>query len=56
MDTRTPSSKEQQDKFSEIRPYRDHEFRPVLEQLLEDPEFIDSMAAFLTPRLARWIP
>ncbi len=56
MDTRTPSSKEQQDKFSEIRPYRDHEIRPVLEQLLEDREFIDSMAAFLTPRLARWIP
>lgn len=44
------------DKFSEIRPYRDHEIRPVLEQLLEDREFIDSMAAFASRRLARWVP
>ena len=40
------------DKFSHIRPYRDHEIRPVLEQLLEDREFIDSMAAFASRRLA----
>ena len=44
------------DKFSDIRPYRDHEIRPVLEQLLEDREFIDSMAAFASRRLARWVP
>ncbi len=44
------------DKFSHIRPYRDHEIRPVLEQLLEDREFIDSMAAFASRRLARWVP
>lgn len=44
------------DKFSHIRPYRDHEIRPVLEQLLEDREFIDGMAAFASRRLSRWIP
>ncbi len=44
------------DKFSHIRPYRDHEIGPVLERLLEDREFIDSMAAFASPRLARWMP
>ena len=57
METNTPTSGEkQQDKFSRIRPYRDREIRPVLEQLLEDREFLDSMAAFVSRGLARWIP
>ncbi len=56
MDTATPSGGEQQDRFSGIRPYRDREIRPVVEQLLRDREFIDSMAAFVSPRLARWFP
>lgn len=56
METANPTRREQQDKFAEIRPYRDHEIRPVLERLLENREFLDSMAAFQSRRLARWIP
>ena len=57
METGIPiSDDKQQDKFSRIRPYRDHEIRPVLEQLLEDREFLDCMAAFASRELARWLP
>lgn len=44
------------DQFSEIRPYLDHEIRPVLDALLDNPEFIDSIARFSHPRLTRWLP
>ena len=56
METGDVISREQQDKFAEIRPYRDHEIRPVLERLMEEREFLDSMAAFQSRRLARWLP
>ncbi len=57
MDTGTPVSKERPpDKFSGIRPYRDSEIRPVLERLLQDRDFIDSMSLFANRRLARWFP
>ena len=56
METTESDSREQQDKFSAIRPYLDREIRPVLERLLEDREFLDTMTAFHSGRLARWLP
>ncbi len=41
------------DKFREIRPYRDHEIRPLLDRLIHDPEFLDSITGFYYPRLVR---
>ncbi len=50
------------DPFSEIRPYHDGEIRPVLDRLLETPEFLRSVAAFrmrglyrFSPALATWV-
>lgn len=44
------------DKFKEIRPYLDAEIRPVLDSLLADQEFLDSIARFYYPRLTRLFP
>ncbi len=44
------------EKFDAIRPYRDEEIRKVLERLLIDREFIDSIANFFHPRLSSFIP
>ncbi|MEX2130186.1 MAG: 1-acyl-sn-glycerol-3-phosphate acyltransferase [Pseudohongiellaceae bacterium] len=44
------------DQFSDIRPYLDHEIRPVLDGLIENSEFIDSIARFNYPRLTRMFP
>ena len=44
------------DQFSEIRPYLDHEIRPVLDRLLDNPEFLLSIASFSHPRLTRMLP
>ncbi len=44
------------EKFKDIRPYLDHEIRPVLDNLLGDPEFLRSIAGFYYPRLTRWLP
>ena len=44
------------DKYKDIRPYHDHEVRPVLEKLLTDPEFLISIARFYYPRLSGFIP
>ena len=44
------------DKFKDIRPYRDEEIRPVLDKLITDPEFLDSIARFYYPRLTRLFP
>ena len=43
------------DEFKEIRPYQDHEIRPVLDALLTNREFIQSVTRFYYPRLARFI-
>ena len=43
-------------KFDAIRPYRDEEIRKVLERLLVDREFINSIANFFHPRLSSFIP
>ena len=56
MEKTTSDRREQQDKFAAIRPYRDREIRPVLDRLVADREFLDTMAAFHSPRLARWLP
>ena len=44
------------DKFKDIRPYQDPEIRPVLDKLMTDPEFLDSIARFYYPRLTRLFP
>lgn len=44
------------DKYKEIRPYFDHEIRPVLDRLITNPEFLSSIASFYAPRLSRLLP
>lgn len=44
------------DQFQDIRPYHDEEVRPVIDALLANPEFINSLAGFGAPRLTRWLP
>jgi glycerol-3-phosphate O-acyltransferase len=44
------------DKFKSIRPYQDSEIRPVLDQLIRDPEFLESIANFYFPKLTRLFP
>jgi len=44
------------DEFKDIRPYMDHEIRPVIEALLKDREFIGSVARFYFPRLSKLAP
>jgi len=44
------------DKFREIRPYHDHEIRPVLDRLITDPELLSSIASFYAPKLTRIFP
>lgn len=44
------------DPYQDIRPYYDNEIRPVLNRLLETPEFISSIAGFAYPRLRRFFP
>ncbi len=38
--------------FEDIRPYNDHEVRPILEQLLADGEFLDAVAKLKLPKAA----
>ncbi len=45
-----------EDKFKDIRPYLDHEIRPVLDRLITDSEFLDSIARFYYPRLMKFFP
>jgi len=52
----TEQHEQQHDRFAAIRPYLDHEFRPVLQRLVGNREFLDTMAAFLAPGFARWVP
>lgn len=44
------------DPYQDIRPYHDHEIRPVLDRLLDTPEFISSIAGFAYPRVSRFMP
>lgn len=44
------------DKFVDIRPYLDHEIRPVLDKLIANPEFLGSIASFYSPKLSRLLP
>lgn len=44
------------DKFKDIRPYQDEEIRPVLDNLINDRDFLTSIARFYYPRLTRWLP
>ncbi|MDX9873399.1 MAG: 1-acyl-sn-glycerol-3-phosphate acyltransferase [Spongiibacteraceae bacterium] len=45
-----------EEQFGDIRPYHDHEVRPVVERLLQDDEFIGSLAALRLPRLTQRFP
>jgi len=42
--------------FEDIRPYQDHEVRPVVDSLLQDPEFSAAIARFRYPRWYSWFP
>ena len=44
------------DKFKSIRPYQDSEIRPVLDELITDPEFLECIARFYFPKLTRVFP
>lgn len=44
------------DPFKDIRPYNNHEIRPVLDSLLADTDFIRSIAGFSYPRLFKLAP
>lgn len=44
------------DKFKDIRPYQDSEIRPVLDELITNPEFLGSIARFYYPRLMKLFP
>jgi hypothetical protein len=44
------------DKYKDIRPYLDSEIRPVLDELVKDPEFLTTIAQFYFPRLTNLLP
>ena len=44
------------DLYNDIRPYRDHEVSAVVELLLSDNEFIDTLIALRGNRIAKWMP
>ncbi len=44
------------DFYNDIRPYRDHEVSAVVDTLLSDNEFIDTLIALRGNRVAKWMP
>lgn len=44
------------DPFADIRPYNDSEVAPVIERLLEDPEFLETLAKLRLPKLTARFP
>ena len=44
------------DLYSEIRPYRDAEVSAVVDALLSDNEFIDTLIALRGNKVAQWLP
>ena len=44
------------DLYNDIRPYRDHEVSSVVDTLLSDNEFIDTLIALRGNRIAKWLP
>ena len=44
------------DLYNDIRPYRDHEVSSVVDTLLSDNEFIDTLIALRGNRIAKWAP
>ena len=45
-----------EDPFADIRPYRNDEVAPVLARLLDDREFLDTLAGFRFGKLAQFVP
>ena len=50
------SSEPQTYDFDDIRPYGDDEVVKVIERLVDNREFIDTLASMKFPRLMRWLP
>ena len=44
------------DPYNEIRPYRDAEVSSVINDLLADNEFIDTLMALRGNKFAKWLP
>ena len=44
------------ERFDDIRPYHDHEVRPVLERLLQDQDLISVLSQYQLPRLNGFLP
>lgn len=42
--------------FDSIRPYSDEETAPAIHRLVNDPEFLNMIGRFKSPRLAKWAP
>ncbi|MBJ6137875.1 1-acyl-sn-glycerol-3-phosphate acyltransferase [Marinobacter litoralis] len=42
--------------FDSIRPYSDEETAPTIQRLVNDPEFLNMIGRFQSPRLAAWAP
>ncbi|AOY87682.1 glycerol acyltransferase [Marinobacter salinus] len=42
--------------FDAIRPYSDEETSQAIHRLVNDPDFLDMVGRFKSPRLARWAP
>ena len=44
------------ERFKDIRPYQDDEIRPVVDSLMQNAEFVGSIASFYYPRLTKFLP
>ena len=50
------SNQDSEDQFDDIRPYHDHEVRPVLTRLLANRAFLDAVIRLRFPRVSRVAP
>lgn len=54
--TDTENNRNSMQEFDAIRPYSDEETGSAIQRLVNDPEFLDMIARFKSPALARWAP
>lgn len=54
--TDTENNRNSMQEFDAIRPYSDAETGSAIQRLVNDPEFLDMIARFKSPTLARWAP
>lgn len=50
------NSADNNDTFSDIRPYMDHEVKPTIQHLLNNPELLHTLAAYRFPKLSKVFP